>query len=341
MHIARSGVELCDRYRATDGAADSLTVQTQTSAPQAASLHRFDHRDYVSMTMEFRCNLRCVHCMIEGTMDRLAPESGERFDELLAENARRRQWKGLILTGSEITLRRDLPELAKRARASGFEHVRIQTHGMHLAQPAYCDVLIGAGVDEYFVSVAGPDAQTHDAITTVPGSFDRTLRGLEILDERDGVVTLTNSVVTNRSFHLLPQLVDRLAHLRNLVQMEFWVYWPMSETDEKDLVAPHAAIAPYLREAIAKARALGRGVEVKNFPQCLLGDDGAALMNTQPQLFIDPAFWPEFMRNGFYQCVFRDRCASTECLGLSTAYISKYGYDEGILRPLRPSTAAI
>ena len=34
----------------------------------------YDHSDYVSMTMEFRCNLKCVHCMIEGTMDRLAPE---------------------------------------------------------------------------------------------------------------------------------------------------------------------------------------------------------------------------------------------------------------------------
>jgi hypothetical protein len=75
-------------------------------------------------------------------------------------------------------------------------------------------------------------------------------------------------------------------------------------------------------------------VEVKNFPQCLLGDDASALMNTQPQLFVDPAFWPEFMRNGFYQCVYRDRCASTECLGLSTAYIAKYGYDEKILKPL-------
>jgi hypothetical protein len=116
--------------------------------------------------------------------------------------------------------------------------------------------------------------------------------------------------------------------------MEFWVYWPMSETDEKDLIASHSAIAPYLREAVARAKALGRGVEVKNFPECLLGDDGATLMNTQPQLFIDPAFWPEFMRNGFYQCVYRDRCASTECLGLSTAYISKFGYDERILHPL-------
>jgi MoaA/NifB/PqqE/SkfB family radical SAM enzyme len=316
-----------------------MSVQPAFSAPQAAPLQRFDNRDYVSMTMEFRCNLRCVHCMIEGTMDRLMPESLERFDALLAENARHRRWQGLILTGSEITLRRDLPELAKRARAAGFAHVRIQTHGMHLAQPDYCDSLIAAGIDEYFVSVAGPDAASHDAITTVAGSFDKTLRGLEILDARDGVVTLTNSVVTSRSFHLLPQIVDRLAHLRRLAQMEFWVYWPMSEADDKDLIASHAAIAPFLREAVARAKALGRGVEVKNFPQCLLGDDAATLVNTQPQLFIDPAFWPEFMRNGFYQCVYRDRCASTECLGLSTAYIAKFGYDEAILRPLPPAAS--
>jgi MoaA/NifB/PqqE/SkfB family radical SAM enzyme len=286
------------------------------------------------MTMEFRCNLRCVHCMIEGTMDRLVPEGRERFEELLAHNAEHRRWKGLILTGSEITLHRDLPELARLARAAGFAHVRIQTHGMHLAQQAYCDTLIEAGVDEYFVSVAGPDADTHDAITTVAGSFEKTLQGLENLDRFPAAVTLTNTVVTSRSFHLLPAVVDRLAHLRRLAQMEFWVYWPMSESDEKGLIAAHSDILPHLREAIARARALGRGVEVKNFPECLLGEDGAALVNTQPQLFVDPAFWPEFMRNGFYQCVYRDRCASKECLGLNTAYVTKFGYDEQILTPL-------
>jgi MoaA/NifB/PqqE/SkfB family radical SAM enzyme len=297
-------------------------------------LQRFDHREYVSMTMEFRCNLRCVHCMIEDTMHRLAPESAERFAELLAENSRHRRWKGLILTGSEITLRRDLPDLARRARAAGFDHVRIQTHGMHLAQPDYCAELIEAGVDEYFVSVAGPDAETHDSITTVSGSFAKTLRGLENLDGDARAVTLTNTVVTNKSYRLLPAVVDALAHLKRLAQMEFWVYWPMTETDDKDLVARHTAIAPYLREAVRKARALGRGVEVKNFPECLLGEDSAALMNTQPQLFIDPAFWPEFMRNGFYQCVYRDRCGSQECLGLSSAYIVKFGYEELALRPI-------
>jgi MoaA/NifB/PqqE/SkfB family radical SAM enzyme len=317
-----------------------MPMEKHLSAPPFAPLQRFNNRDYVSMTMEFRCNLRCVHCMIEGTMDRLVPESSERFDALLAENARHRRWRGLILTGSEITLHRGLPDLARRARRAGFAHVRIQTHGMHLADPDYCDTLIAAGVDEYFISVAGADAVSHDGITTVPGSFAKTLRGLEILDMRQDVVTMTNSVVTSRSYRLLPQIVDRLAHLRNLAQMEFWVYWPMSETDEKDLIAAHADIAPYLRDAIARATALGRGVEVKNFPQCLLGNAGAALVNTQPQLFIDPAFWSEFTRNGFYQCVYRDRCTSAECLGLSTAYIRKFGYDEQVLHPIAPPSAA-
>ena len=45
---------------------------------------------------------------------------------------------------------------------------------------------------------------------------------------------------------LLPALVARLAHLKRLTQMEFWVYFPMSERDEKGLVARHAEVLPYL-----------------------------------------------------------------------------------------------
>jgi MoaA/NifB/PqqE/SkfB family radical SAM enzyme len=274
--------------------------------------------------------------MIEDTMDRLKPQSDDTFDELLAFNKAEKKWRGLILTGSEITLRSDLPELARKARASGFDHVRIQTHGMHLGRRAYAASLVAAGVDEYFISVAGHDAASHDAITTVPGSFEKTLKGLEILDGIDGVMTMTNTVVTSESYRFLPDVVDRLAHLKRLAQMEFWVYWPMTEKDEKNLVAAYPDILPKLRTALAKARALGRRVEVKNVPQCMLGEDAGALVNAQPQLFIDPDFWDEFARNGFYQCVYRDQCASKECLGLSTAYINKFGHSRELLTPMPP-----
>jgi hypothetical protein len=165
------------------------------------------------------------------------------------------------------------------------------------------------------------------------------LRGLELIDGYRHTLAITNTVVTARSYTLLPGAVAALAHLERLAQMEFWVYWPMSERDEKGLIARHTDVLPYLKQAIAQARALGRRVEVKNFPQCLLGDDAGALVNGQPQLFIDPAFWSEFMRNGFDQCIHRDRCAATECLGLNTAYIARFGYEAEALQPFAESPA--
>jgi MoaA/NifB/PqqE/SkfB family radical SAM enzyme len=287
------------------------------------------------MTMEFRCNLRCVHCMIEGTMDRLRPESDAAFERVLRKNLETGQYDGLVLTGSEITLRRDLPELARRARAHGFKHVRIQTHGVHLADRDYTDRLVDAGVDEYFVSVTAPTAELHDQITAVPGAFAKMMAGFENLDRHPHVAILTNTVVTALSYPHLAEVVHLLGHLRQLVQMEFWVYWPMAETDEKNLIVRHSDSLPYIRDAIHAARAIGRDIEIKNFPHCLLGDDGDALVNDQPQLIIDPAFWAEFMRNGFHQCVYRDRCASKACLGLNTAYINRFGYEEAILAPMR------
>lgn len=301
--------------------------------PESPTPSRFPARDYVEITAHFVCNLKCEHCMIEGTMDWLRPESVDRFEEVLALNAQQRRWTGLTLTGSEITLRRDLPEMARRARQSGFAHVRIQTHGMRLADPAYCAELVEAGVDEYFVSVTAADAATHDAITQVRGSFDKTVRGLHNLDAHEGVAIVTNTVITRRSYQQLAQVVELLADLRRLAQMEFWTFWPMREHDDKDLIASHLDVLPHLREAIVAARALGRAVEVKNYPHCLLGDLGDALNNDQPELIIDPEFWPEFMRNGFYQCVHWRNCSSKRCLGLNSAYVAKHGWHADLLVP--------
>jgi MoaA/NifB/PqqE/SkfB family radical SAM enzyme len=294
----------------------------------------FDSKQYVEFTMHFRCNLKCEHCMIEGTMDWLKPESMERFQEVLSYNHQHRRWKGAIFTGSEITLSPNLPDLARMARQNGFEHVRIQTNGLRLADENYCRELVEAGIDEYFVSVMAADAETHDAIAVVRGAFAKMMRGLENLDAYENVFLLTNTVMTKRSYRDLPRIVDSLAHLGRLVQMDFWNYWPMKETDEKDMIVEYTEILPFLKEAIAKAWQKGLAVEVKNFPECLLKEHSKALNNDQPKLFIDDAFWTEFSRNGFYQCIHREKCGSRQCLGLNTAYIKKFGWQEDILSPL-------
>jgi len=301
---------------------------------------RYDNQSYVSATLEFRCNLRCVHCMIEGTMDRLQPVSDDAFEQVLRQNERTRQYSGLVMTGSEITLRRDLPELARRARDAGFEHVRIQTHGMHLSRPGYAEKLIEAGIDEFFISVAGCDAATHDGITKVPGSWDKMIRGMEIISGVPGTAIITNTVVTERSYRLLPDVVDALSHISALTQMEFWHYFPMSRTDDKGLLADYRLIVPYLREACARADARNVAVEIKNVPQCLLGPDAWRLDNTQAALLIDPDFWIEFDKNGFYRCPHRDSCQSTACLGLTEAYVRRFGDMADDLKPIKSPVPA-
>jgi MoaA/NifB/PqqE/SkfB family radical SAM enzyme len=296
----------------------------------------FNHEEYISVTMEFRCNLKCVHCMIEGTMDTLAPQTIETFDQILEINRQENRWKGIILTGSEITLHKDLVSLAQQARQSGFEKVRIQTHGMHLGQPSFAEKLLNAGVNEFFVSVAGSDAETHDNITGIKGSFSKMMDGMEYLDGFDHVGLITNTVVTQLSYRLLPAMVDALAHLKQLKQMEFWHYWPMQELDNKGLIARHEDILPFLETALGKLATNGCGVEVKNFPECMLGEYADTLDNNQPELLIDPEFWSEFNRNGFHQCVHGDVCTSQRCLGLNQAYTAKYGWEKDLLSPIKP-----
>lgn len=308
-------------------------MQDNCEVPAASNMLT-EHEQYVSFTLEFRCNLRCNYCMIEDVMDHLVPQNRQRYEALLDHNARTGTWNGIILTGAEITLRADLPELATLARASGFEHVRIQSHGMRLAQVDYCRKLVEAGVDQYFISMPAADAAAHDAITGVPGSRVKTLQGLANLDAYAHVAVITNTVVTAENFRSLPEIVEALSGFRNLRRMEFWHYWPMRETDNKGLIARHSEVLPYLLRAIKLAQHYRRDVEIKNFPQCLLGENAHLMVNSQPQLFIDPAFWQEFERNGFYQCVHRDQCASTECLGLNTAYIARFGNEAELLSPM-------
>jgi MoaA/NifB/PqqE/SkfB family radical SAM enzyme len=205
---------------------------------------------------------------------------------------------------------------------------------MRLSSEEYCRKLIDAGVDEFFVSVIAAERDTHDAVSRVPGSYERTMKGLENLEAFPNVASLTNTVVTARNYAQLPALVERLSRLRKLRQMEFWVYLPMNERDEKGLIASHLDVQPYLIEAVRAARALGRGAVVKHYPHCLLGEYADTLDNSQPKLFIDPAFWQQFSRNGFDQCVHRDSCSSRKCLGLTTAYIAKFGLHEQELSPL-------
>lgn len=136
--------------------------------------------------LTYRCNLRCTHCYAvkPGDPGFKAPgpelttdECKHIIDQLADENA-----LNIAFSGGEALTRTDFLDIAQHARRRRFA-VRLLTNGT-LITPPVADELAALNPVRVEMSVYGAKAETHDGITLVPGSFERTIRAFRLLGER-------------------------------------------------------------------------------------------------------------------------------------------------------------
>ena len=161
------------------------------------------------------CNNNCIFCMEE---DRDAREvengaiTGEHVRSILD---RHRGAEEICYTSGEPTTNPALPEYVRWARERGYGRVSVMTNGRMLSQVAYAQKLVTVGMNRFYVSIHGHTAKLHDALTRTPGSFEQTVRGLDVLKilrARFPLDVHTSTVITNRN---LPHLAEIYAHLRS------------------------------------------------------------------------------------------------------------------------------
>jgi radical SAM protein with 4Fe4S-binding SPASM domain len=124
-----------------------------------------------------RCNLPCTHCYLPDHADH-----GElTFDEIcgVLDQLAEAGTVFLTLTGGEVFSRADALEIVDAAAARGFV-VKLLTNAT-MVTDAIAERLAQAGVLEVSVSVYGTTAEVHDRVTEMPGSFHRTMAGIERL----------------------------------------------------------------------------------------------------------------------------------------------------------------
>ena len=311
------------------------------STPLRDQVHPTRFRD-LAVTVDFHCNSACTFCIVQEGMNNYRGVPFERFVAIADENLRSQKYDRVIFTGGEVTLEKSLFRFVEYARTSGaFRHVRLQTNGRKLADPAFTAELVAAGIDEFFVSLHGDTAALHDRITQRDGSFDELVRGLDHLT-RHPVRRITNTVVHRTNVGAFRGIVE-LAHGYGVREMEFWTYLPMEDhADERDLIAPLPAAMASLRAALDRCVELDVRAITKYVPQCLLGAHGATLDNSQPDTIIVESFWNEFPR---FACLYEALCDhSDECLGLAHDYVRKFGWEEETLAPVartRPWTPRV
>ena len=156
------------------------------------------------------CNLACVHC-------RASSERGPYPGELTTEECFRLMdgiasfsKPVIILTGGEPLLRLDLFDLARYGSNKGLRMV-MATNGT-LVTEEIVQKIKTSGIQRISISLDGPDADTHDAFRKVRGSFEGSLKGIEMA-KRGGLEFQINTTITQANLRLIPEILNLAVHL--------------------------------------------------------------------------------------------------------------------------------
>ena len=139
----------------------------------------------VSIEVTRRCPLECLHCYnnlpmgdLEAKRREMTKEEHFRvLDELVDMGC---FW--LLYTGGEIFARKDFLEIYTYAKQKGFL-ITLFTNGTIVTEEI-ADYLKEWPPFAIEITLYGRTRETYEALTMIPGSYDRCLRGIKLLKER-------------------------------------------------------------------------------------------------------------------------------------------------------------
>lgn len=163
-----------------------------------------------------KCNLRCLHCYEGnehlGFEDVLSlDEWKDIIDQLAAEKINR-----LIVIGGEPCCNRNVNEILSYAAQYPID-ITIFTNGTLID-----DRLFQTIVDNNIrvkISVYGPNAEIHDKVTTIKGSFDKLVKNVKKLKEKN--VDVTSSIVVMKENE---EYIDQTVEFVKSIGMNFKKY---------------------------------------------------------------------------------------------------------------------
>ncbi|MGE0452511.1 MAG: radical SAM protein [Vicinamibacteria bacterium] len=151
----------------------------------------------------YRCNLRCAHCYVNeavGDAEEAARElSLERLKQLVDEIADR-GCLFLLITGGEVLVRPDFPELYLHALRRGLL-LNVYTNGT-LITDRIADLFSEWRPQILEISLYGATRETYERVTQVPGSYDKCIAGIRRLVER-GVPLRLKTMALSWNYHEL------------------------------------------------------------------------------------------------------------------------------------------
>ncbi|MFH0931463.1 MAG: radical SAM protein [Candidatus Zixiibacteriota bacterium] len=135
-----------------------------------------------ALELTFRCNLKCIHCYCNLSADDIKAKSEElttREVFCILDQLKEAGCLFLLFTGGEPLLRPDLLDIYDYAKKNGFI-ITIFTNGTMVTQ-SLVNYLEKQRPFTVEISLYGITEKTYERITGVQGSFNKCLKGIELL----------------------------------------------------------------------------------------------------------------------------------------------------------------
>ena len=162
----------------------------------------------IAVNLTRRCNLACTHCYMDAeTRDAGGDEelSTAEVKNLLDEIASRSNETMVVLTGGEPLLRRDLETLVAHGSQLGLSIV-VGTNGVLLSE-ARVRTLKAAGALGVGISLDSLDPESHDSFRGCPGSWEKTLAGMDHCRQH-ALPFQVHFSVTEKNAHEVQPMID-------------------------------------------------------------------------------------------------------------------------------------
>jgi radical SAM protein with 4Fe4S-binding SPASM domain len=156
--------------------------------------------------LTWRCNLRCIHCVVSGG-EREGEEPTTRELKGIAWQLARAGVKSVAYSGGEPLLRPDFFEIAEHVAGLGMS-AQVATNGL-LVDEELAARLARLGISAQ-ITISSATPASHDAFTGVRGSWDKSMGAIRLLVDAGMHVTVA-TIATTMSAPDVPAIVDLVA----------------------------------------------------------------------------------------------------------------------------------
>ncbi len=166
---------------------------------QIRELYKNERKIYsASLELTYRCNEKCIHCYVDDDLSQKADELVLDDYKKIIDQLSEMGCVNILLTGGEVCLKADFIEILKYAVSKELL-VDVYTNGIALTDELF-DEICKLPINTISFSLYGATAETHDMITKVKGSFEKTLKRM-MMFKCAGKETYFKTVILEQNKH--------------------------------------------------------------------------------------------------------------------------------------------